>query len=112
MDERLKGRIACITGAGSGLGRATALRFAASGARVVCADLKPGADPVDAEIQKKYGKDAATFVECNVQHEDQIEKMIQKTVEWGGRLDIICNCEFPSVGFSQSRSRMLTWSLI
>lgn len=89
MDSRLKGRIAVITGASSGLGRATAIRFANSGARIVCADLKSA--EVESEITTQHGKDAATFVKCDVTDESQIQDLITEAVKWGGRLDIICN---------------------
>ncbi|KAK5124913.1 hypothetical protein LTR85_001103 [Meristemomyces frigidus] len=89
MDQRLQGRIAVITGASSGLGKATAIRFANSGARVVCADLKSAG--VETEITSKHGEDSATFVECNVTDEAQIESLIKEAVKFGGRLDIICN---------------------
>ena len=89
MDSRLKDRIAIITGGSSGLGRATAIRFAASGARVVVADLKSAG--VEKEITEKHGKDSATFVKCDVTQETDIENMVKEAVKWGGRLDIICN---------------------
>lgn len=89
MDTRLKDRIAVITGASSGLGKATAIRFAASGARVVCADLKSGG--VENEIVTKHGANAATFVSCDVTNESQIENLIAEAVKWAGRLDIMCN---------------------
>lgn len=60
MSLRLANRIAIVTGSSSGLGKATALRFAAAGARVVCADLHDAG--VAAEIQEKYGVEAAVFV--------------------------------------------------
>ncbi|KAK4987897.1 hypothetical protein LTR66_007469 [Elasticomyces elasticus] len=88
MDARLKGRIAVITGASSGLGRATAIRFANSGARVVCADLKSAG--VEDEIIGQHGKEAAIFVACNVTDEKQIENLVAEAVKWGGRLDIMC----------------------
>jgi len=80
MDNRLQGRIAVITGASSGLGRATAIRFAQSGARVVCADLKQAG--VEDEIAQRHGKDAATFIKCDVTDESQIENLVKEAVGW------------------------------
>ena len=74
-DTRLKGRIAVITGGSSGLGAATAIRFAESGARIVVADLKSG--EVEKKIVEKHGKDAATFVKCDVTQESDIENMVK-----------------------------------
>jgi len=89
MDKRLEGRIAVITGASSGLGKATAIRFANSGARVVCADLK--STGVENEIVSKHGKDSACFISCDVTAESDVEKLVEEAVKWGGRLDIMCN---------------------
>ncbi|KAK0277210.1 hypothetical protein LTR35_010120 [Friedmanniomyces endolithicus] len=89
MDSRLSGRIAVITGASSGLGKATAIRFANSGARVVCSDLKSVG--VEDEINKQHGKDRATFIKCNVGEESDIEALIKQAASWGGRVDILCN---------------------
>ncbi|KAM0723572.1 hypothetical protein Q7P37_000559 [Cladosporium fusiforme] len=89
MDTRLQDRIAIITGASSGIGKATAIRFANSGARVVIADLQ--STGVEEEIAKQHGKDSSIFIACNVCHETEIEALIKKTVQWAGRLDIIGN---------------------
>lgn len=89
MDKRLEGRIAVITGASSGLGKATAIRFANSGARVVCADLK--STGVENEIAGKHGKESACFISCDVTVETDIETLVNEAVKWGGRLDIMCN---------------------
>lgn len=89
MDERLKDRIAVITGASSGIGKATALCFANSGARIVIADLESSG--TEEEIASKHGKDRATFIKCDVTKEDDIAEMVAGAVKWGGRLDIMCN---------------------
>ena len=89
MDQRLKDRIAVITGGSSGLGRATAIRFANSGARIVVADLKSAG--VEKEIIDKHGKDGAIFVKCDVTQESSIEALVKEAARWGGRVDIMCN---------------------
>lgn len=88
-DTRLKGRIAIITGGSSGLGAATAIRFAEVGARVVVADLKSAG--VEKKIQDKHGADSATFVKCDVTQESDIEALVKEAARWGGRVDIACN---------------------
>lgn len=88
-DNRLKDRVAIITGGSSGLGAATAIRFADSGARIVVADLKSSG--IEKQIQDKHGKNQAMFVELDVTKESNIESAVQEAVKFGGRLDIICN---------------------
>ena len=80
MDDRLKDRIAIITGASSGIGRATALRFANSGAKIVIADLKSSG--TENEIADKHGKDRATFVKCDVTQENDIASLISEAAKW------------------------------
>ena len=96
MDQRLKDRIAVITGGSSGLGRATAIRFANSGARIVVADLKSAG--VEKEITDKHGKDGAIFVKCDVTQESSIEALVKEAARWGGRVDIMCNYAGSSFG--------------
>lgn len=100
MDGRLKDRIAVITGGSSGIGKATALRFANSGARIIIADLKTGG--TEDEINKAHGADRATFIKCDVTEESDIESLIQQAVKWGGRLDIMCN--FAGIAIESSYS--------
>lgn len=73
-----------------GLGRATALRFADAGARVVCADLKDSSN-IEKEIRSKHGDKSAVFIACNVTDETAIAELVKGVVAWGGRLDIMCN---------------------
>jgi len=82
-DGRLAGKAAVITGAASGIGRASALRFAAEGARVILADIE---EP-DAVTLK-----AGRFVRTDVSRRADNERMIDVCVERFGRLDILfCN---------------------
>ncbi|MGQ9625338.1 MAG: SDR family oxidoreductase [Anaerolineae bacterium] len=87
---RLAGKVAIITGAGAGIGRATALLFAKEGAKVVVADLDPkgGAETVDL-IKKEGGE--ATLVLTDVSKASDVEKMVKTTLDTYGRLDILVN---------------------
>ena len=83
---RLKDKIAVITGAGSGMGKAMATMFAAEGARVVCADVSGKQEDVAAAIG-----DAAVPVHADVAQEADIVKMIATAETAFGRIDILVN---------------------
>ncbi|MCG6495579.1 3-oxoacyl-ACP reductase [Kitasatospora sp. A2-31] len=85
MTQRLDGRVAVITGAGSGIGLATARRFAQEGAKVVCADLDP---ETGAKTANEVG---GLFVEVDVTDERAVEALFQKAVDTYGRVDIAFN---------------------
>jgi len=88
--NRLQGKVAVITGAASGMGRATAIRFAAEGAAVVVADLNSqGAETVISEIAAAGGK--AVFQRTDVSSEADIKALIDRAVHEYGRLDITYN---------------------
>ena len=90
MEKSLEGKVALITGGGSGMGRASALEFAAHGARVVLADYVPeGGERTAAVIRDKGGE--ATFVQVDVTNPAQVEALIKKVVETYGRLDCAHN---------------------
>ena len=87
----LEGKAAVITGAGSGIGRASALRFAQEGARLVLTDVQDTeADAVVRAIARAGG--TACFVHADVSRRADNERMIDVCVERYGRLDILfCN---------------------
>jgi NAD(P)-dependent dehydrogenase (short-subunit alcohol dehydrogenase family) len=83
---RLANRVAIITGAGSGMGKAMAEVFVREGAKVVLADISGDQDAVAAAL----GDNALAF-DCDVSNEDQVQAMIATAEDHFGRLDILCN---------------------
>ncbi len=82
---RLDNKVAIITGAASGIGRATAVRFAAEGARVVVADL---ADESGAALAKELG---GLYVHVDVADEGSVQAMFDATRDAYGGLDVLFN---------------------
>ncbi|KAF2762372.1 NAD(P)-binding protein [Pseudovirgaria hyperparasitica] len=96
MTGRLELKVAIVTGASSGIGRAIALRYHEEGAFVVCSDINAKAkDKSEQDISthefiiKDGGK--AIFVKCDVRSEEEVEALIRQAVEEFGRLDIMVN---------------------
>ncbi|MEM1334785.1 MAG: SDR family NAD(P)-dependent oxidoreductase [Actinomycetota bacterium] len=88
----IAGRVAIVTGAASGMGRATAHVFADEGARVVVADL--GEDRVRSvveEIAAVHGDGRAIGVVTDVADPAQLGRLVERTVEWADRIDIVIN---------------------
>ena len=79
----LEGRVAIVTGAGSGIGRATTLLYAQNGATVIAADLNDGVDET-----AKLGGDNVHAVRCDAGDEASVEKLVSDTVSAHGKLDI------------------------
>ena len=84
---RLAGKVAIVTGAASGMGAATARRFAAEGAKVVVADMLE----VEGKAVASGIGDAAVFMALNVTDEAQWKKVVADTVARFGKLDILVN---------------------
>lgn len=87
---RLEGKVALITGAGSGIGRAAAIRFAAEGARVVASDIsEASAAETAAQIGEAGGK--ATAVGGDVVSSADAQAMVQASIDAYGKLDVLMN---------------------
>jgi NAD(P)-dependent dehydrogenase (short-subunit alcohol dehydrogenase family) len=87
---RLDGKVAMITGAGSGQGRAAALLFARQGAAVTVAELNPEAGlDVAGQIRSEGGR--AVAVSCDVALAGQVEEAVERTVSEFGGLDVLYN---------------------
>jgi NAD(P)-dependent dehydrogenase (short-subunit alcohol dehydrogenase family) len=97
--QRLKDKVAIVTGSSSGFGRAIATRFGAEGARVVCADVieKPNPQGFEDDITTathekiRQGGGEAIFITCDVTSLNQVKGMMKTTVDAFGKLDVMVN---------------------
>ena len=100
MAERLTGKIAMVTGGGSGIGRATAQALSRDGATVVVSDVEePGGTATVDSI--KAGGGQALFVRADVSQAEQVEELVERTVAEYGRLD----CAFNNAGIAGAAAR-------
>jgi NAD(P)-dependent dehydrogenase (short-subunit alcohol dehydrogenase family) len=88
--RRFEGKVAVVTGAASGMGRACARLFAAEGAHVVLGDLSADAGEAVAEAIRRDGG-SALFVETNVVLDEHAERLVAMAVDRFGRLDFAAN---------------------
>jgi len=86
--NRLAEKVAVITGAGSGIGRAAARMFVAEGAKVIVAEI----DPALGEASARQAGAAARFVRTDVTDEDSVQRMVQQARQEFGRIDVLLNC--------------------
>ena len=87
---RFKGQVAIVTGAGSGIGRAIANRFAEEGADIAIADMNPAGAGETAEMVEGHGR-RALVVQTDVTKSAQVQAMIARTIEEFGQVDGLVN---------------------
>jgi len=87
---RLENKIAIITGATTGIGRATSVLFCAEGARVVVVGRREDEGRETIRLAEKAGG-KAIFIKTDVSHAAQVEEMVTKTISTFGKIDILFN---------------------
>ncbi len=90
MSLSYSGRVALVTGGAAGIGRGTALAFAAEGLQVVVSDLDAAGGEATVELIRAAGGDAC-FVRCDVTREAEVAALMQAVVARYGRLDYAFN---------------------
>jgi len=89
----LKGKVALVTGAGSGLGEATARAFAHAGCNVVCVDINgAAAERVRHELAEQEADSKCIAQQCDVSNAEAVLKRVEAVEAHFGRLDIVVNC--------------------
>jgi NAD(P)-dependent dehydrogenase (short-subunit alcohol dehydrogenase family) len=89
INMKLQEKVAIITGAGAGIGEATAKLFAKEGAKVCCNSLSDSAKKVMEEIINDGGK--AIFVKADVSRENEAKRIVKETIDAYDKLDILFN---------------------
>lgn len=88
--KRFEGKVALITGAGSGVGRATAIKLCDEGAKIIAVDINAETGGETVEMVKTKGGEAA-FVKCDVADEGDVKNVVTEGVKNFGKIDTLCN---------------------
>jgi 3-oxoacyl-[acyl-carrier protein] reductase len=101
---RLEGKVAIVTGGGSGFGEGIAKRFAEEGCKLVVNDIdEAGGERVAGEIERAHGQGSAAFVRADVAASAEVAAMVESCLGRYGRLDILVN----NAGVTHVRRPML-----
>jgi len=87
---RLEGKVAVVTGAATGIGRATAVLFASEGARIVFGDVNDAEAEETVRLIRSAGADA-TYVHCDVRQGEDVRRLVETAVTAHGRLNVMMN---------------------
>lgn len=115
MDLELTGRIALVTGAAGGIGRAVASALVAEGCRVVLVDREaPEVWDAAADLNSRYGGEMAIGVDADVSDESAVDAAVARAVERFGGLDVVVGCAGVSgaVGTPLAETSTDQWSTV
>jgi len=90
MQEAAKDKVAIVTGGSSGIGRATAIKFASQGVSVIVSDVNADGGEETVRIIRSAGG-TAHFIRCDVSQSDEVKALVEKTVERFARIDYAFN---------------------
>lgn len=110
-ETQLKGKVVLVTGAGSGLGEATARAFAQEGCNVACVDLKAAdAERVSKDLRSQDSNSIA--IGCDVSDAGQVFAAVQKVADAWGRLDVVVNCAGTDYTLSVAEMSIEQWDRV
>ena len=110
LANKIKDKVAIVTGAGQGNGRGIGVAFAKEGAKVVVAEIKPDTGEAVAEELRHLGTDAIAIV-CDVSDKQQVQRVVDETIGAFGRVDILVNNAQAWSGYSTTHLGALAEAL-
>jgi NAD(P)-dependent dehydrogenase (short-subunit alcohol dehydrogenase family) len=110
LSDRLKGKVAVVTGTGSGIGQGCALMFARHGAQVMGCDINAAAAQVTVEQAQAQGLSIESCQPCDLTDPPQVERLMARTAERFGGIDVLVNAgAFGAFGFIEHLDYVRDW---